>query len=256
MKGSIRMLAALVGLAIGGAAFAQQCTTCATGGCPTGNCNTGCGKGGRSKAKAGCSTCGTAGNNSPSGLDRTGHNNYDLYDRCWFQRYTNLAHRAVNRAMTPQVQNGHVLDQTIWNHMFEPGTDQLNPMGQAHLQYVSRRRPEVDRTVYLASAMDLQYDAACPDRYAGARQELDSLRVASVQKFLVAMNAGRCQDFEVLVHDPADPSISAVGPAISTQLMYARFRGGLATGAGGAGGAAGPIGSVGGFAGGGGAAGR
>jgi hypothetical protein len=230
MKGSIRMAAALVGVALSAAAAQAQCPTCPT--CPTGGCPTGaCGSGGK-------------GDKSPSAKDLTGYNNYGLYDRCWYQRYTNLAHRAVNRAMTPQVQNGHVLDQTVWNHMFEPGTDLLNPMGQAHLQYVSRRRPEVDRTVYLATAMDLQYDPACPERYAGARQELDSLRVAAVQKFLVALNAGRCSDFQVLLHDPADVSVSTQGPAFSVQQMYSRYRGGLG-GAGG--GAAGPSGSVGSF---------
>lgn len=248
MNGSIRMAAALLGVALSAAAAQAQSAPCAAG-CPTGGC-----------ATAGCPTgacaSGGKGHKATTGLDMTGHNNYELYDRCWFQRYTNLAHRAVNRALTPQVQNGHVLDQTVWNHMFEPSTDVLNPMGQAHLQYVSRRRPEIDRTVYLASAMDLQYDPACPERYAGARQELDSLRVAAVQKFLIGLNAGRCSDFQILVHDPADVSVSTYGPGVSVQLMYARYRGGLATGAGGAGGAAGPSGSVGGFAGGGGAASR
>ncbi|MFO0846189.1 MAG: hypothetical protein U0797_28065 [Gemmataceae bacterium] len=228
MKGNIRMAAALVGVALSAAAAQAQCPTCPTGGCPDG--------GGKA-------------NKATSGLDLTGYNNYGLYDRCWFQRYTNLAHRAVNRAMAPQVQNGHVLDQTVWNHMFEPGSDLLNPLGQAHLQYVSRRRPEVDRTVYLATAMDLQYDPACPERYAGARQELDSLRVAAVQKYLVALNAGRCSDFQVLLHDPADPSIATQGPAFSVQQMYSRFRGGLVGAGGGAGAAAGPSGSVGGFSG-------
>ncbi len=189
----------------------------------------------------------------PTVLDMTGHNNRHLYDRCWFQRYANLSHRAVNRALTPQVQNGHVLDQTLWNHMFEPGSDLLNPMGQAHLQYISRRRPEVDPTIYLATAMYLSYDPACPERYCGARQELDALRVASIQKFLTGLNCGRCADFQILVHDPADVTIHS-NPAYSAVVqMYGRFRGGLG---GGGGGAAGPSGSVGGFAGAGGAAGR
>ncbi len=244
MKGTIQMAAALLGLALSHASVQAQCATgtCSGGSCATGYCATGGGPSGRT-VKATC------------GHDRTGYSCLDLYDRCWFQRYNNLAHRAVNRAMTPQVQNGHVLDQTIWNHMFEPGTDQLNGLGIAHLQYISRRRPEVDRTLYLATAMDLPYDANFPERYAGARQELDSLRVAAVQKYLIGLNAGRCQDFQILVHDPADPSISTLGPSIAVPLMYAKFRGGLST-SGGGGGAAGPVGTVGGFAGSGGAASR
>jgi hypothetical protein len=250
MNGLIRVAAALVGVALSAAVANAQCGSgnCGTGGCTTGTCGAAC-------ADGGCAG-GRDGHKNVSALDRIGYNNYNLYDRCWPQRYANLAHRAVNRAMTPQVQNGHVLDQTVWNHMFEPGTDALNGLGVMHLQYVSRRRPEVDKTVYLATAMDLAYDPACPERYAGARQELDSLRVAAVHKYLVALNAGRCQDFQVLVHDPADVTISTDGAGIAVRLMYARFRGGLATGAGGAGGAAGPVGSVGGFAGGGGAASR
>ncbi len=167
-----------------------------------------------------------------------GYRTRTLYDKCWPQRYSNLAQRAVNRALTPQVQNGHVLDQTVWNHMFEPGTDVLNGLGQAHLQYLSRRRPEVDPTVYLATAMDLAYDPACPERYCGARQELDSLRVAAVQKFLTGLNCGRCADFQVLVHDPADVTVQTTPVLSSVVQMYGRFRGGLGTGAAGGGTAA------------------
>jgi hypothetical protein len=135
--------------------------------------------------------------------------------------------------MTPQVQNGHVLDQTIWNHYFEPGTDVLNPLGQSQLQYLSRRRPVPDTTVYLATANDLPYDPACPERYAGARQELDTLRVASVQKYLVAANAARPATFQVLVHDPGDVSIHTIPSALTVTQMYGRYRGGLAGVAGG-----------------------
>src|SRR5262245_28007495 len=98
--------------------------------------------------------------------------NGQLYDRCYPQRYTNLSVRAVNRAMAPQVQNGHVLDQTVWNHFFEPGTDKLTPGGLDVLAYLARRRPAPDRTIYLATASDLTYDPACPERFGAARQEL------------------------------------------------------------------------------------
>ncbi len=169
-----------------------------------------------------------------------------LYDRCWPERYNNLAIREVNRAATPQVLNGHILDQTVWNHHFETGTDRLTPGGQAVLQYLSRRRPCPDTTIYLATAMDLAYDPACPDRYCGARQELDSLRAASIQKFLVGLNCGRPTDFHVCVHDPADVSISTVPSGSSVIQMYARYRGGLGAGGGVAGGAAGAAGPSGG----------
>src|SRR5260370_21378742 len=89
---------------------------------------------------------GLAPGKSPTAQELTGCSN-QLYDRCYPQRYNNLATREVNRAFSPQVLNGHVLDQTVWNHFFDPGTDRLTPVGQAHLQYLSPRRPCPDTTV-------------------------------------------------------------------------------------------------------------
>ncbi|MFM7151540.1 MAG: hypothetical protein ACKO23_17075 [Gemmataceae bacterium] len=214
MKGCIHWAAGLAVLLVALDGRAQT-------GCSTGDCGVGSGVG--VGGKHGCG--------SKKKTDKC-----DLYDHCWPSRYSNLAHRAVNRAFTPQVQNGHVLEQTIWNYMFEPGTDVLTPMGLAQLQHLSRRRPEADRTVYLATSLDLQYDPACPERYAGARQELDTLRVAAVQKYLVAVNAGRGQDFQVLLHDPADVSVYAQGPANAIMQMYGSYRGSMRGGQGGGGG--------------------
>jgi hypothetical protein len=175
---------------------------------------------------------------APTAQELTGCSNH-LYDRCYPQRYVNLADREVNAAMTPQVQNGHVLDQTVWNHFFEQGTDRLTPGGQDLLSYLSRRRPQPDTTIYLATASDLPYDPNCPDRYCGSRQELDARRVVAVQKYLTALNCGRPVDFQVLVHDPADPSLATTPVASSITQMYGRFRGGLLSVAGGAGGGGG-----------------
>lgn len=182
--------------------------------------------------RCGTGACGTGAGGAVAGYSKR---DCDLYDRCWPDRYTNLARRSVNHSFAPQVLNGHVLDQTVWNAHFEAGTDRLTPGGLAHLQYIARRRPCADRTIYLATSLDLAYDPNCPDRYCGARQELDTLRVAAVQKYLTGLNCGRAADFTVLVHDPADPGIHTGGPAVSVPLMYARYRGGLPVQAGGAG---------------------
>jgi hypothetical protein len=242
MKGLIRKAALALSCAIGAAGLGCETlpTTCGGGGCG-GGCGGGAGAG-LADATAG------AGNGAPV------CSNKNLYDRCYPQRYNSLARREVNLGFTPQVQNGHVLDQTIWNWHFEPGTDKLTPGGMYTLQYISRRRPCPDQTVYLATALDLPYDPHCPDRYCGARQELDSLRVAAIQKYLTGLNCGRPLDIQVLVHDPADPTISTIPASFSVLQMYARFRGGLLTGAGGQGGAAGPAAGVGGFGGAGGGA--
>lgn len=237
MNGLIRTVALLLAAVAGMAG--TGCQTTMPGGCGADGCGAGC-----------------AAHKPGDDVNEQGaHSCKDLYDRCWPVRYSNLAHRAVNRAFTPQVQNGHVLEQTVWNHHFECGTAMLNPAGQATLQQISRRRPEPDRTVYVATSLDLPYDPACPDRYCAARQELDALRVAAVQKYLVGLNCGRCQDYQVLVHDPADVSLHTNGVSRSVQLMYGQFRGGLG-GAAGGGAAPGPVGTVGGFAGAGGAASR
>ena len=247
MNGLIRPLVLVLGGTLAAThAHAQSCSTCAptTGG--TTSCASGtCGVQARGRI-LGNSTC------SPTVLEMTGHSHTELFDRCWPQRYSNLSQRGVNRAFAPQVLNGHVLDQTVWNHHFEAGTDKLTLGGIAHLQYISRRRPDPDRTVYLATSNDLSYDPACPERYCGAKQELDALRAAAVQKFMAGSNCGRCADYQILVHDPSDVSVHTIGVDNSVRQMYLRYRGGLANQAGGSGGGAGASGGAAGGTGGGG----
>jgi hypothetical protein len=213
MKGIIRNATAFVGLALALA--------------PAG-CTHTCGGGG-----ADC--CG-AGHGHGHGLC---HEDWDLYDRCYPQRYWYQARSEVDGAFAPQVQNGHILDQTVWNHHFDPGTDKLTAGGLEHLAYLVRRRPCPDTTLYLQTANDLTYDPACPDHLAGAKQELDCRRVQAIQKLLAAQTAGRPVDFQVLIHDPSDPTIAAIPASLATSQMYLRFRGGLGIGGGGAGGGAG-----------------
>jgi hypothetical protein len=218
--------------------------------CPDGGCGGGCGNG----CGGDCGGCGSGSVNGYGGhkhkcCDKCGGHDgcdWELWDKCYPQRYEYLAHKGVNAAFAPQVQNGHVLDQTVWAHHFEPGTDKLSPGGREHLAYLARRRPCPDTTVYLQTADDLCYDAACPDEYAAARHDLDIKRVQAIQKFLVAHTAGRPVDFQVLIHDPWDPTIPAipigggVGVPGALPQMWLRFRGGLSNyaGAGSAAGAA------------------
>src|SRR3954453_10883192 len=68
----------------------------------------------------------------------------DLVDPCYPQRYSFMARKEVKAALAPQVNNGHVLDQTMWNYHFEPGTDRLTAGGIEHLAYLARRRPAPD----------------------------------------------------------------------------------------------------------------
>jgi hypothetical protein len=158
----------------------------------------------------------------------------DIVDPCWPERYNYLARQEVNGSLAPQVQNGHVLDQTVWNYHFEVGTDKLTAGGLEHVAYLARRRPCPDTVVYIQTAQDVLYEAANPQRLAEVRQDLDAKRVVAVQKFLDVQTSGRPANFQVLVHDPAEPGISAAfGNAAANQLV-GRARGGLGGGGGGA----------------------
>src|SRR5438270_10342140 len=105
----------------------------------------------------------------------------NLVDPCYPERYEFASRQEVVGAMAPQVYNGHVLDQTVWNYQFEPGTDKLTRGGMEHLAYLIRRRPAPDGIVYLQTAEDLPYDPAAPEKFAQVRADLDSRRIQAVQ---------------------------------------------------------------------------
>jgi hypothetical protein len=151
----------------------------------------------------------------------------DLVDPCYPQRYRYMAETEVHQAFDPQVSNGHVLDQTIWNYHFERGTDRLTPGGMEHLAYLARRRPAPDPVVYLQMAQDVPYDPAVPAEFVKARTNLNERRIQAVEKYLGAQTAGRPVTFEVRVHDPAEAGYSAIPANISVQAMYTGYRGNL-----------------------------
>jgi hypothetical protein len=163
----------------------------------------------------------------------------DLVDPCWPERYDRMARDEVNATGGAQIHNGHILDQTVWNWMFEPGTDRLTPGGLDHLNYLIRRRPCPDPTVFLQTAQDLEYNAAYPERLAEGRCDLDAKRIGAVQKYLTAASAGRHVDWQVAVIDPSDPGIAAIPANLSVQKMYTGSTGILAGGGAAAAGATG-----------------
>src|SRR5438270_3998263 len=97
----------------------------------------------------------------------------NLVDPCYPERYEFASRQEVVGAMAPQVYNGHVLDQTVWNYHFEPGTDKLTTGGLDHLAYLARRRPAPDASIYVQTAQDVAYDAAVPERLTETRTTLD-----------------------------------------------------------------------------------
>jgi hypothetical protein len=165
----------------------------------------------------------------PAGLAWTcGCESYrDVVDPCYPNRYEFASRQEVNAAFAPQVNNGHVLDQTVWNCYFEPGTDKLTPGGMEHLAYIGRRRPCPDPAVYLQTAQDIPYDPSAPDKFGELRASLDNKRIQAVQNYLNAQTSGRHTTFDVVVHDPGDVSIAAPAAGVSILKMYMGFQGNL-----------------------------
>jgi hypothetical protein len=158
---------------------------------------------------------------------------HDLVDPCYPERYNFQARKEVVASYSPQIQNGHVLDQTVWNYDFETGTDKLTGGGLEHLAAMARRRPQPDTTVYLQAAQDVAYDPARSDELATKRQDIDSKRVVAIQKFLIAQTGGRRGEFQVLIHDPSEVGVTGIWGANENTKMLDRVQGGLQTGAGG-----------------------
>jgi hypothetical protein len=154
----------------------------------------------------------------------------NLVDPCYPERYEFAGKVEVNSAFKPQVNNGHVLDQTVWNYHFESGTDKLTPGGLEHLAYLARRRPAPDTVIYLQTAQDVVYDPADPGKLGEARATLDNKRIQAVQHYLTAQTSGRPMSFTVLVHDPAVPGIPAVAAGLSVVRMNTAYQGSMTSG--------------------------
>ena len=167
---------------------------------------------------------------------------HDLVDPCYPERYAHVSREEVKAALAPQVNNGHVLDQTVWNYYFEPGTAKLTPGGIQRLNCLSQRQPLPDPVVYLQTARDVPYDQARPEQFAQVCQDLDKRRGESVKLYLQVRNGGKGTTFEVVVHDPPEVGMSGAEASHSLQLWIAGAQGVLATG--GAGGAAGAAGGA------------
>src|SRR5262245_2799669 len=146
----------------------------------------------------------------------------DLVDPCYPERYEYQARAEVNGAFAPQVSNGHVLDQTIWNYHFEAGSGRLTEGGPLHFTYLARRRPHPDPVIYLQTAHDIPYNPDKPGELTSRRADLDAKRAVAIKNYLSAQTAGgRAIDFQVMVHNPPpDIGLAAVPVDTSLRLLY------------------------------------
>ncbi len=156
-------------------------------------------------------------------------------DPCYPERYDYAARHEVTAALAPQVENGHVLDQTVWNYHFmrdanEQPSAMLNASGLDLLARLARTRPHPDPVIFLQTAQDLGYDSEHPDRLAAARNDLDAKRSKAIEAFLNAQTATRPVVFQVQIHDPAEVGIGAVPASKITAQMYNSYKGALQAG--------------------------
>src|SRR5262249_13962980 len=111
-------------------------------------------------------------------------------------RYNFMARSSVREASIAQSDMGHKLDQTIWDHHFDPGTDRLNLVGREHLLYLSRRMPVPDFQLWLQFPHDVTKD----------RDVLIAKRKDAIRTFLttqtLAANGGA---YQIALHDHAVP---------------------------------------------------
>jgi hypothetical protein len=188
-------------------------------------------------ASAGCvhgTGCRTGG-----GIGGGGDRYRNAVDPCWPERYNQAARAATLAPFQAQAVNGSVLDHTIWNYHFEPGTDRLVPAGLEKLDYLVRRRPAPPPLLYLQTARDIAYDADAPEKYADARRDLDQRRADAVQKYLAAQTASRPMAFQIQVLDPADPAIPGQHVVTAFRQMPGQYTPAIGMGGAGMGGGVG-----------------
>ena len=172
-----------------------------------------------------------AGATLAAGLSAVGCEHYQkCVDPCWPERYNNTARREVVSAFAPQVQNGHILDQTIYNYQFEPGTDRLTESGKDQLDILVRRRPVPDPRIFLATSRDIAYQPANPQAYSSAQTDLNRRRSDAIQKYLGAQTSDRPMQFEIVVHDPMPVGEAADPVNRSIRLNHNSTTGSLAGG--------------------------
>ena len=143
----------------------------------------------------------------PLSLTFTGCFGYrDVVDPYYPKRYNVDARNSVRTALAPQVSNGNVLDQTVWDFHFETGKPELNAMGKDHLKRLARRRPAAQEVIFLQVAQN-------PDEKAN-NKELNMARTENIKTYMTKISQDKVHpEFQVVLHDPAEVSGSGIEAA-------------------------------------------
>ena len=143
----------------------------------------------------------------PLSLTITGCFGYrDVVDPYYPKRYNVDARNSVRACLAPQVSNGNVLDQTVWDFHFETGKPELNAMGKDHLKRLARRRPVAQEVIFLQVAQN-------PDENAN-NKELNKARSENIKTYMTKISEDKVHpDFQVVLHDPAEVSGSGIEAA-------------------------------------------
>jgi len=132
---------------------------------------------------------------------------HDFVNPCWPQEYAYIARAEVQAPFASQAMNGLILEQTVWNDHFRPGTNLLGPAGRSHVDRLARRRPQPVPEVFLQVSHDLAYDPEKPAEFGKARQDLDAQRTKAVMDYLAAIRPD--VPWRVTVIDPSPVGVNA-----------------------------------------------
>lgn len=176
--------------------------------------------------------------------DRPGlQNRYsNLVDTSWPERYASVARKEVLTPFAIQVNNGHIIDQTIYSYHFEPGSDKLTTGGREKLDVLDHRRPTPDPMIYLQVAQDQAYDPAHPEKFVADRNTLDAKRAQAILRYLNASTPDRPVNWQVQLIDAASITVPAEWRAGPYRGLQRQFTSGLAGQTGAQGQQAGPTG--------------
>lgn len=179
-------------------------------------------------AASGCHGTGGPGKSAqPEGWTRY----YNAVDPCWPERYNAQARASTLAPFAAQVNNGHVLEQTVWNWHFDTSSDTLNPAGQAKLDAIAQARPQPDGKIYLQVARDVPaYGAGGLDTVGARRDELTAKRAETIRKYMAAQPALQPVAYEVFVIDAQVPGMPAEFSARGYRGQSTGYVGGLRTG--------------------------